>query len=111
MRHLDHTLEASEGANIPMNAMSYFTSSDARQGKYGSRPKVEIPEKTESALVLLTPREFEHMRDQSSSYLSSTITREGVIPESLVWPGNWKLVMVAVGKSASSQRGNSKEAR
>lgn len=32
-----------------MKAMSYFTSSDARHGKYGRRPKVEMPEKTESA--------------------------------------------------------------
>lgn len=32
-----------------MNAISYFTSSDARQGKYGRRPNVEIPENTESA--------------------------------------------------------------
>jgi len=34
---------------VPMNAMSYFSSWLARQGKYGRRPKVEIPEKTESA--------------------------------------------------------------
>ena len=32
-----------------MKAMSYFTSSLARQGWYGMRPKVEMPEKTESA--------------------------------------------------------------
>jgi len=35
-----------------MKAISYFTSSDARQGKYGRRPNVEIPEKTESAFQL-----------------------------------------------------------
>ena len=33
--------------------MSYFSSSLARQGKYGRRPKVEIPEKTESAYFSL----------------------------------------------------------
>lgn len=33
----------------PMKAMSYFCSLLAKQGKYGSRPKVEMPEKTESA--------------------------------------------------------------
>lgn len=33
-----------------MNAMSYFSTSLARHGKYGKRPKVEMPEKTESAL-------------------------------------------------------------
>ena len=32
-----------------MKAMSYFSASLARHGKYGRRPKVEIPEKTESA--------------------------------------------------------------
>ncbi len=39
--------------DVPMNAMSYFTSSDARQGKYGRRPNVEMPEKTESACDLV----------------------------------------------------------
>jgi hypothetical protein len=33
----------------PIKAMSYFTSSLARHGWYGSLPKVEMPEKTESA--------------------------------------------------------------
>jgi hypothetical protein len=33
---------------IPMNAMSYFTSLE-RQGWYFRRPKVEMPEKIESA--------------------------------------------------------------
>lgn len=37
----------SKGA--PMKAISYFTSSLARHGWYGRRPKVEMPEKTESA--------------------------------------------------------------
>ena len=32
-----------------MNAISYFSSALAKHGKYGSRPKVEIPENTESA--------------------------------------------------------------
>ncbi len=34
---------------VPMKAISYFSSSLARQGQYGRRPKVEMPEKTESA--------------------------------------------------------------
>ena len=29
--------------------MSYFSLSSARQGQYGRRPKVEMPEKTASA--------------------------------------------------------------
>lgn len=33
----------------PRNAMSYFSSSLAKHGKKGSRPKVEMPENTESA--------------------------------------------------------------
>lgn len=32
-----------------MKAISYLTSSDAKHGKYGSLPNVEIPENTESA--------------------------------------------------------------
>lgn len=38
-----------EQDSLPRNAISNFSSSLARHGKYGSRPKVEIPEKTESA--------------------------------------------------------------
>jgi hypothetical protein len=38
--------------SIPRKAISYFSSSLTRQGKYGRRPKVEMPEKTESALNL-----------------------------------------------------------
>lgn len=36
-----------------MKAMSYLTSSVARQGEYGSLPKVEMPENTESAFFVL----------------------------------------------------------
>jgi hypothetical protein len=39
----------------PMKAMSKVSSSLARQGKYGRRPKVEIPEKTESACPFVRP--------------------------------------------------------
>lgn len=35
--------------SVPRKAISYFSSSLARQGQYGKRPKVDIPEKTESA--------------------------------------------------------------
>ena len=36
---------------IPRKAMSYFSLSSARQGQYGRRPKVEMPEKTASAYL------------------------------------------------------------
>jgi hypothetical protein len=39
---------------VPINAISYLTSSLARQGKYGRRPNVEIPENTESALRIIS---------------------------------------------------------
>ena len=38
---------------IPMKAMSNASSLLARQGKYGRRPKVEMPEKTESACYIV----------------------------------------------------------
>lgn len=58
--------------SIPMNAMSYFTSSDARQGKYGRRPKVEIPENTESACAAST---FLRMFTRNAlAYLGTSIT-------------------------------------
>lgn len=42
-----YEVPVSNGA--PMNAMSKLSASDAKQGKYGIRPKVDMPEKTESA--------------------------------------------------------------
>ena len=40
-------MPVSKGA--PRKAMSNFSASEPRQGKKGKRPKVEMPEKTESA--------------------------------------------------------------
>ena len=40
-------------AIVPMKAMSKLSSLLARQGKYGRRPKVEMPEKTESACNII----------------------------------------------------------
>jgi len=42
-----YDVPVSKGA--PRKAMSNLSASEARQGKYGRRPKVEMPEKTESA--------------------------------------------------------------
>lgn len=42
--------------NLPRKAISYFSSSLARQGKYGNRPNVEMPEKTESAYIYITSK-------------------------------------------------------
>lgn len=42
-------------AYIPMKAISYFTSWLVRQGWYLIRPKVEMPENTESACLSISP--------------------------------------------------------
>ena len=44
-----YDVPVSKGA--PMKAMSNFSALLARQGKYGRRPKVLMPEKTESAYI------------------------------------------------------------
>jgi hypothetical protein len=45
------TVRIKGSRDAPIKAMSYFTSSDAKHGKYGRRPNVEIPENTESAFA------------------------------------------------------------
>jgi hypothetical protein len=85
-----------------MKAISYFTSSDARQGKYGRRPNVEIPEKTESAFqcqLLSSTWGWNKL-----VYLGSAITRKCVVPEGLVWALNWDLaLMVTMCKCTGGQ--------
>ncbi len=86
-----------------MNAISNFSSSLARHGQYGKRPKVEMPEKTESAcerqrwsIALFTPRR----------YLCSAIPRywpSRIIPQALVRSSDWLLVMVAVSNGNSNK--------
>jgi hypothetical protein len=93
--------------DVPIKAMSYLTSSDARHGKYGRRPKVEIPENTESALEnQLASSSDEQLQ---LTYLSSAISGQRVIPESFVRTRNWYLTfMVTVRKctTGSQNRGS-----
>jgi hypothetical protein len=89
-----------------MKAISYFTSSDARHGKYGRRPNVEMPENTESAFAL-------SVSDRSGSqlaYLSSTITGQSVVPQGFVRPLDWNLVlMIAMSKCSGNQDGHGQD--
>lgn len=94
--------------NVPMKAMSYFSSSLARQGQYGRRPKVEMPEKTESAwswsakIVCCLG---------SSKYLCSSIARyrtSSIVPQAFVWSSNWVLPVVTVRESKSCRAQNGK---
>lgn len=57
-----------------MKAMSYFTFSVARHGEYSIRPKVDIPEKTESACGILSP-EDSYLCQVIISYLCASIAR------------------------------------
>ena len=44
------------GEEVPRKAISNFSLSSARQGQYGRRPKVEMPEKTASAYWVRSAR-------------------------------------------------------
>jgi hypothetical protein len=93
-----------------MKAMSYFTSSEARQGWYVMRPKVEMPEKTESAYV----KSIGYFTASSSfsgfTNLGATISWQSIIPKTLVWSRDWLLmvVLVTVGLDNSSKTGQQK---
>lgn len=77
--------------------MSNFSLSSVRQGQNGRRPKVEMPEKTESACCARSAILHDHW--QGREYLCTTITRDwcpGVVPQALVRSSNWLLVVVVV---------------
>ena len=87
--------------------MSYLTLSVARQGAYWRRPKVEIPEKTESACNC---QQSSYQYRRSRSYLSTTVTRKLVVPETLVRPFDGSLVfMMTVGIGCANNGGGSSE--
>ena len=76
--------------------MSYFSSSLARQGQYGSRPKVEMPEKTESAWW----RQYRPFTSYWRSYLGPSVagySMMSIVPQTFVGPGNGLLLMVGMG--------------
>lgn len=82
--------------------MSNFSLSSVRQGQYGRRPKVEMPEKTESACGARSGTTSGH--SQSRTYLCTTIARDrcpGIVPQALVRSSNWLLVVIVVGVSGS----------
>lgn len=47
----------------------------------------------------------------SNTYLSSTISRQGIVPQRLVWTCNWSLVgsMVTVSQGAGGESGDRKK--
>ena len=85
--------------------MSYLTLSVAKQGAYWRRPKVEIPEKTESACrCQQSPCQYR----TSQPYLSTAITRKLVVPKTLVWTFNGGLVVVMpMGVGCANEGGGS----
>ena len=66
-----------------MKAISYFTWSVARHGEYSMRPKVEIPEKTESAWKVVGYAILIQLAKYGTD-LSSAISRKGIVPQALV---------------------------
>ena len=82
--------------------MSYFSSSLARQGQYGSRPKVEMPEKTESAWW----RQYRPFTSHWRSYLCPSVagyTMMGIVPQAFMGARNRLLLMVAMGTNNDRQ--------
>jgi hypothetical protein len=80
--------------NPPKNAMSYFSLSLARHGKYGRRPKVEMPENTESAYWMLS-RGFPE-NASSVLYLSPAITGQGIVPKASMRSFYGLLIMITM---------------
>ena len=86
----------------PKKAMSYFSRSLDRHGQYGSRPNVDMPEKTESACP---SQSWVLDKLVGRVYLCSTITGYRsmcVIPKTLVGSCDWLLIMVAMCKRKCS---------
>lgn len=87
---------------IPINAISYFTSLE-RHGWYLRRPKVEIPEKMESAWFEVNCCLAAFTKKNWRTDLSSAIARECVVPETLVRTFQWFLIVVMVTMSSYSR--------
>lgn len=83
-----------------MNAISYCTSLE-RQGWYLRRPNVDMPEKTESACFEISLYS-NGIHSDSIPYLSPAVTGEGVVPKTLMWTGQWLLVMVVITMRCNS---------
>lgn len=92
-----------------MKAMSYLTWSVARQGEYWMRPKVEIPEKTESAWGVAQLSVLAGAL--AVAYLSPSITWKSVVPQALVRSSERFLVVcvVAMGLNGRCQSSQSNE--
>ena len=89
--------------------MSNFLSSLAKHGKYGRRPKVEIPEKTASAWYMIS-REL--LKPEGIANLCFAITWHGVVPQRFMRPRNWSLaLMISVGDGRRHQCQSRDEAR
>jgi hypothetical protein len=86
-----------------MKAMSYFKSLFVKHGWYLMRPKVEIPEKTESACSESIDKSLKAI----ASHLCSTVTGERIIPQSLMRTLHRLLVlMVAVSSDGCCEAEN-----
>lgn len=88
-----------------MKAISYVISLLAKQGRYGSRPKVEIPEKTESALryhtVNFLTTNLGELEEKTN--LRPTIPRQPIIPQRLMRTSNI-LLLIMVTMSYNHRR-------
>ena len=92
----------SKGA--PMKAMSYLTSSVAKQGEYWMRPKVLMPEKTESAWAGVSKASRCVVKSPLLTDLSTAITWNGVVPQRLVRALQRLLVMSMALMSCDARR-------
>jgi hypothetical protein len=85
-----------------MNAMSYFACV-FRHGLYGRRPKVEIPENTESAFAKVNCCSCANI-GTLETYLSAAVTRKCVVPQLLKRASQWLLVVTVVTMSSHCRR-------
>jgi len=65
-----------------------------------------MPENTESAFALSA----QNSSGSQSAYLGSAIARQSIVPQGLVWPLDWDLVlMIAVSQRSGSQEGHGQD--
>ena len=89
-----------------MNAMSKFSSSLAKHGKYGRRPNVVIPEQTASAYIAISLLQLDVLMAiecMYDSHLCTAITGNRVVPQATVRSRNGLLGMAAMSSYYSSK--------
>ena len=66
------------------------------------RPKVEMPEYTASACIVVGLIPSSQL-NRTGTDLGSTISRQSVVPQALVWTTDWLLVVITMSSNSRDQ--------